>query len=158
MPFTQNQEPIQTLAADASDPSLADRVGPRRADRCLDDSAALAEEHLVESRGELGVAIVDEELHRGHALAQVHDEVPGLLHYPWPGRVGRHSGQMDTAVDVLNEEHRVQPGTEHRLHVEEVGGDDASGLGGEELLPGRPRTARCGTKARPNQDHPHSGR
>jgi hypothetical protein len=71
--------------------------------------------------------------------------------------MGGHAGQMDPAGGVLDEEQHVQANAEHRIDVEKSSGDNAGGLGGEELLPGGARRARCGAKPSSGKDHPYRG-
>jgi hypothetical protein len=46
---------------------------------------AVAREHLVEHAGELAVTIPDQELELGGALAEIHEQVAGLLGCPGAG-------------------------------------------------------------------------
>ena len=64
MALSKDEQPVQALPAERSDPALTDGVGARRPDGGADDSDALGAKHLVERRGELGVAIPDQELDR----------------------------------------------------------------------------------------------
>jgi hypothetical protein len=147
MAFAENQEPVQTFSACAAHPSLADGVDPRRADRGLDDPQPFTAEHLIEGARKLRVSIAKHELQAVYSSAQVHEEIPGLLRHPLPGRMAGDTGKMNPAVEVLDEDQHIQSGSEHRIDVEEVGGDDARGLGGEKLFPGRARASRCGARA-----------
>ena len=61
VPFTGDQHPVQALAAGAGDPAFGDRVRARSPDRGLDDPHANRGEYSVERRGELGVAVPDQE-------------------------------------------------------------------------------------------------
>ena len=92
------QEPVEALSASGADEAFRDRVGLRRAYRCLDDLDALACEDGVEVAGELAVAVADQEAQRRRALRDCPSELAGLLGDPgagsgWPcsrpgGRVG----------------------------------------------------------------------
>ena len=55
----EDEDPVEALAADRSDPALG--VGPRlrRADGSLDDADSFRTEDLVEVAGELTLAIAD---------------------------------------------------------------------------------------------------
>ena len=64
----QNQKPVETLAADGADEAFGDRVRPRCAYRSLDDLDLDGGEHGVEGRGELAVAVADEELEPGRRI------------------------------------------------------------------------------------------
>ena len=112
----------------------------------------------AERGGEDRVAIMDQEPQRAEAVAQVHGEVAGLLRRPCPGRARGHPGQVQPAGAVLDEHQHVQPLEQHRLHHQEVTGDDGVRLGGQELPPGRPGPPGRGIDARGVQDLPHRGR
>jgi hypothetical protein len=53
--------------------------------------------------------------------------------------VGGDAGQVHAAGAVLDEEQDVQAAQEHRVDVEEVGGEDRGGLPGQERAPGPAR-------------------
>jgi hypothetical protein len=53
---------------------------------------------------------------------------------------------------VLDEHQHVQPYQPHRIHVQEVNGQDPGGLGAQELAPRRARAARRRIDARSPQD------
>ena len=74
--------------------------------------------------------------------ALVTGEVPGLLRGPCLGRVGGDAGDVQAPGVVFEECLCLEPCAEHGVDVEEAGRDDALGLGGEELPPGR-ATAAC---------------
>jgi hypothetical protein len=57
----EDQQPVETLAADGADEALRVGVAFWRADRSVDDSDAFAAEDVVEGSGELAVAVVDQE-------------------------------------------------------------------------------------------------
>jgi len=58
---------------------------------------------------------------------------------------------------MLDRDQRVDPGEKHGVHVHEVHGQDGLRLGGEELAPGRTRSARCRIDTGLMQDPPHGG-
>src|SRR5688500_3235230 len=72
-----------------------------------------------------------------HPKSEVDGAVPGHLGRPLPGRVGGDAGDVQAAGAVFEEYQRVQTPAERGVEVEEVRRDDALGLGGEELPPGR---------------------
>jgi hypothetical protein len=55
------------------------------------------------------------------------------------------AGQVSAAGAVLDDDQRVEAAEQHGVDVDEIGGDDAAGLGGKELLPGRAAAAGRGT-------------
>ncbi|HET9059310.1 MAG TPA: hypothetical protein VFN61_05265 [Acidimicrobiales bacterium] len=74
---------------------------------------------------------------------EVRGELARHLDGPGPGRVGRHSEQVDDAAVHLDGEQDVVAPQRHRAGLEEVGRQDRLGLGGEELRPGRSVTPWC---------------
>jgi hypothetical protein len=58
VPAVDDQEPVETLAADGADPPFDERVRAGRPYRCADDPDAVGAEHLVDRRCELAVAVV----------------------------------------------------------------------------------------------------
>ena len=117
----------------------ADGVRPRRPDRGLDDPDALGGEDGVEGRGELGVSVTDEELDRRSPARRVPCE---RLRACWVTQSA--TGLAVTPAIrtrrrvVVDEEEHVEPAEQHGVDAEEVAGDQALRLGGEELRPGRP--------------------
>jgi hypothetical protein len=71
-------------------------------------------------------------------IAEVHQEVAGLLGDPGAGGVGGDPGDVHAATVVLDHEEDVEAAQEHRVDVDEVGREDRVGLRGQELSPGRP--------------------
>jgi hypothetical protein len=59
---------------------------------------------------------------------------------------------VDSAGGVLDAEQDVDPGQQHGVDVQVVEGEDAVGLGGEELCPGRPASSRGRVQAGFDQD------
>jgi len=58
VPSVDDQDPVETFAADGADPSFDEGVRAGCPYWCADCSNALGAEHLIERRGELAVAIV----------------------------------------------------------------------------------------------------
>ena len=65
--------------------------------------------------------------------------------------------RWSTAGAVLDDDQRVDAPQQHGVHVDEVDGDDAAGLRGQELLPGRARAAGRGIDPGVVQDLPDRG-
>jgi hypothetical protein len=65
--------------------------------------------------------------------------------------------QVGPAGAVLDDDQRVDAAEQHGVHVDEVGGEDAAGLRGQELPPGRARAAGRGIDPGVVQDLPHRG-
>lgn len=55
-----DQDPVETFATDGADPPFDEGIRARCAYGCADCSDAVGAEHLVEGRGELAVAVVDQ--------------------------------------------------------------------------------------------------
>ena len=70
-------------------------------------------------------------------MAQVHQEVTRRLRCPVTIRVRDDAGEVSPAGAVLDHDQRVDAAEQHGVHVDEVDGDEATGLGGQELFPGR---------------------
>jgi hypothetical protein len=65
-------------------PTNRSAIAFARGDRSLDDPRAVRSEYLVERSGELTVTVTDQELERTGALAELHEQVAGLLGGPGP--------------------------------------------------------------------------
>jgi hypothetical protein len=63
--------------------------------------------------------------------------------------------EVDTARGVLYDEQDVQPVKQQGVDAKEVGGEDAVGLGGQELSPGGAAAARGRVDAGSLEDQPH---
>ncbi len=86
---------------------------------------------------------------------RVHQEVAGCLGRPRAVRIRGDAGEMDAAGAVLDDDQDIEATEQHGVHVNEVDREDAVGLGGQELPPGRTRPPRCGTEPGIMQDLPH---
>jgi hypothetical protein len=64
------------------------------------------------------------------AVAELHQQVAGLLSYPVPGRVGGNPGQVHAATVVLDHDQDVEAAQEHGVDVREVDCEDRTGLRG----------------------------
>jgi hypothetical protein len=62
VPFAEEQQVVQALAAKCSHEPLRERVCSRRPDRRLDHPRAVPGEDVVKCRGELAVPVADQEL------------------------------------------------------------------------------------------------
>lgn len=90
-------------------------------------------------------------------MAEVHQEVTRRLCCPGAVRVGGNAGQVEAAGTVRDDDQGVEAPQEHGVHVSEVDGEDAVGLGGQELLPGGARAAGRGVDPGGVQDLPDRG-
>jgi hypothetical protein len=98
VPPSGDQQVVQAFAAQRADPALGDRVGPRRPDWGADDADAGAGEDRVEDGGELAVPVADQEAELLGAVAEVHQQVAGLLGDPGRGGMGGDPGQALPSV------------------------------------------------------------
>ena len=132
-----DQEVVEAFAAQGADPAFRDRVRSRCSDRGADDADVGAGEHRVEGGGELAVAVADQEPEPVGVVAEVHEQVAGLLGDPGPGGVGGDPGDVHAAAAVLDHDEHVEAAEEDGVDVGEVDREDRVGLRGEELSPGR---------------------
>ena len=64
---------------------------------------------------------------------------------------------MNAAGAVLDDDQGAEAPQQHGVHVDEIDREDAVGVRGEELLPGRACAAGRGVDPRSIQDLPHRG-
>lgn len=126
--------------------------GPRRGLYYLQPPAG---EDPVECAGELGVAVPDQEAEGADPVAEVHEQVTGLLSGPGVVRVGYHTEDVHVPGGHFHDEQHVQTLEEDRVHVEEVAGEQSVRLSAQGRLPlgvdvPRGRSAPAG-----GQDPPH---
>ena len=136
-----DQEVVEAFAAQGADPALGDRVGARCSNRAADDADVGAGEHGVDGGGELGIAVADQEPKSAGVVAEVHEEVAGLLGDPGSGGVCGDPGEVHAAGAVLDHDEDVEAAEEDGVDVGEVDREDRVGLRCQELSPGRPWTA-----------------
>ncbi|MEV4360937.1 hypothetical protein [Nonomuraea sp. NPDC049625] len=96
---------------------------------------ARAGENGVEDTDVRGISIADEEAEGAEPLAEVHEQVSGLLGRPSAGRVRGHARDVHTPRRHLDEDQHIQPFEQYRLDHQEVTRDDRVRLGGQELPP-----------------------
>jgi hypothetical protein len=80
---------------------------------------------------------MQDELHAHPCIAQVHQEVPGLLHYPRLNRVPGGSEDPDAAGAVLDDGQDVDRRAIEQVGGEEVQRQDPLCLRPQELRPAR---------------------
>ena len=155
MALSGDQEVVEAFPAQGADEPFRDRVRPRCPDWGAEDPDVGTGEDRVEDRGELAVPVADQESESFGAIVEVHQQVAGLLGHPGPGRMGGDPGNVHAATGVLDHHEDVEAAQEDRVDVGEVDGEDRSGLRGQELAPGRPRSSWGGIETRGFQDGPH---
>jgi hypothetical protein len=123
MLLVDDQDTVEEFTADAADEAF-NRVGPRRPDRCRDDADVDGGEYGVERRGELGVAVPDEELELVADVVEIHEQVARQLGQPRSGWVSGDAEDVHRAGDVFDDEERIQPAQGDGVYVEQVAGED----------------------------------
>ena len=104
-------------------------------------SQALADEDLIEGGRELGVAVPDKEAEGVGPLAEVHDQVAGLLSGPCAIGMGGDAEDVHVPGGHFQYEQYVQAAEEDRVDMEEVAGQQPVRLCAEERSPGGVLTA-----------------
>ena len=92
-----DQQPVEALGTDGTDPTLGVGGRVRRLDRRDDHLGALGAEHVVEPTTELRVAVAE---HKAQSLSFSRcpqEQVAGLPGDPGTIWVARHAGQVDPA-------------------------------------------------------------
>ncbi len=65
-----DQNPVEAVAPDSTDPAFGERVRVRRPKRGADDLDTLAAEDVVENAAEFAVAVVDQETDRPRSFGE----------------------------------------------------------------------------------------
>src|ERR1019366_10247244 len=91
-------------------------------------------------------------------LAEVHEQVAGLLGGPRPGGIQGDAEDADAPGRVLEHGQDVSLSAAGQVDGEEVAGQDRLGLRAQELRPGRPGPPRCGAGAVGLEDLPYGRR
>jgi hypothetical protein len=130
-----DQQPVETLAADAADPALGVGARLRRPHRRLDDADAFGAEDLVELAAELAIAITDQKPRTDALVVELHHQVARLLGHPAAVRVGSDPREADASGLELDEEQDIEAPQEERVDREEVALQDTPGLLTEERRP-----------------------
>ena len=123
----------RSLAAASADPAFGDGVHPGRLDIAEHGPDPGVGEDRVERGGEVGAAVADHELDPVGLVAEVHDQVAGLLGGPFPGGVQGDPEDADAPGGVLDGGQDVGLGAVEQVGREEVAGQDRVGLGAQEL-------------------------
>ena len=151
MVLIDDQQPVQELAAQGADDPFADGAGSGRLRWDQENPDAFRGEYGVEGVGELACAVPDQELDWSRACADVRQDVTRCSCRPCAVGFRGDAGQVNAAGAVLDDDQGVDAPQEHRVHVYEIGREDAAGLDGQELaaaigwpsLTSSPCTRRC---------------
>jgi hypothetical protein len=117
VPLAEDQHVIQALTAQRSHEALRERVRPRRPDRRPDHPRAVTGEDVVECNGELTVPVADEEPEPPGPLAEVSEQVPGLLGGPGSGRMGGDAQDAHRPRLELHHEQHVHAPQQHGVDM-----------------------------------------
>src|SRR4051794_36797842 len=82
--WSGDQQVVEAFAAQGADEAFGDRVRAPCSDWGAEDADVGAGEHGVDGGGELGISVADQELEL-LAVAEVHEQVAGLLRRPSAG-------------------------------------------------------------------------
>src|SRR5664279_3522806 len=151
MPLVDDQKMIEAFTPYGADESFGERVGPWRPYRRPDHPGADVGEHAVERRGELRIAIADQEPERRSPLAQIHDQVACLLSNPRPARMTGTPEDVHASSVGFHYEEDIQPSQEHGVDVEEIARQQPVRLRAQELPPGQARAPRRRPQTRPRR-------
>src|SRR5208282_702157 len=102
MGLVPDEGAIQELAPASPDPAFHDRVHARRLDVAQHDPDPGIGEDRVEGGGEVRAAVADHVLDPVRLLAEVHDQVAGLLGGPFPGGMQGYAEDADAPAGVLD--------------------------------------------------------
>jgi hypothetical protein len=117
--FVVDQQPVGALGADAADEPLCVAVRPGRTGRDLDHGDAFGGEDGVESGGELGVPIADQEAEGADLITEVHQQSAGGLGGPGRGRVSGGPKDVHRAGADLHDEQDVDSAQRDGVEGEE---------------------------------------
>jgi hypothetical protein len=155
--WSGDQQVVEAFAAQGADEAFRDGVGSRCSNWGADDADVGAGEHGVEGGGELAVSVADQKPKPAGLVAEIDEEVAGLLGDPVPGGVGGDPGEVHPAGAVLDHDEQVEASEEDGVDVGEVDREDRVGLRGQELFPGRAGPLGSGVNASGLKDLPDSG-
>jgi hypothetical protein len=158
--FAKDQHVVGDLAAGGEHEPLCVRVRPWAARWDLADGDAGAGQDGIEGIGELAGPVTDQDLELAGPVAEVHEQVSGLLGGPGAVWVGGDAEDVRVpAADLENEEHVQALQREGAVDVEEVAGQYRGRLRGKEPAPGGVVAARrCRWYPEPFEDAPDRGR
>ncbi len=133
----KDQYSVGALLVDGVYEPLGMRIAVGAPGRDLGHVYALAGEHGVQSRRELPVPVpvADEVGEVRDAVAELPEQLSGLLGGPSAGGVGGDTDDVDGASADLHGEQGVQPLQSDRVDVKEVRGQEAVCLCPEEFRP-----------------------
>ena len=108
MAWSGDQEVVEAFPSQGADEAFRDRVRSGCPDRRSNDLHVGADEDCIEGPGELAVPVTDQEPEPVGSIAEIHEQVAGLLSDPGPGRVGGDPGDVHVAAAVLDHQENVE--------------------------------------------------
>ena len=115
---------VQELAAASPDPAYGDRVHAGRPHVAKHGADASGGEDRVERGGEVHATVADHEFDPVCLVAEIHEEVAGLLGGPLSGGMQGDPGDADAVGRVLDHGQDIVLGAVKQVDREEVAGRD----------------------------------
>ena len=97
LPTSEDQRSVQPLPPNRTHPPLRIGVRTRCPHRCAQHLDRLGGKDRVKRGGELGIPITNQVPQPAEIVAELHEEVPGLLDHPLPHRMRCHREHVDPA-------------------------------------------------------------
>jgi hypothetical protein len=124
------------LASASPDPAFGDGVHARRPDVAEHGPDPRVGKDRVERSSVVRAAIADHYFDPGRLLAEVHDQVSGLLGRPLPSGKRCDPEDADAPGGMLDHGEDVSLSAVQQIRGEEIACQDRLGLGAQELWPG----------------------
>src|SRR3954451_14354369 len=134
--LAEDQHAVGDLGADGQHEAFGEAVRAWTPRWDLDRFDARVRQDRVEGRRELAGPVADEEAKPGGVVAEIHQQVAGLLGGPRSVGMPRHAQDVQVAIADLNHEQDIEPPQRERaVDVEEVDREHAGRLRAQELPP-----------------------
>jgi hypothetical protein len=142
--WSGDQEVVEAFPTERADESFRDRIRLWSSGRGADDSDVGTGEHGVKVGSEFAVSVADQESEAVGAVAEIHEQVAGLLGDPDAGGMGGDPGEVHAATAVLDHDKDVEAAREDGVDVGEIDREDGVGsvCGGTVTRSGQPVVAR----------------
>jgi hypothetical protein len=144
MVLIRDESAVKKLVPASPGPAFGDRVHARRPHVAGHGPDPRISEDRVERSRVVRAAIADHDLDLVRLLAEVHDQVAGLLGGPVPGGMQSDPEDANAPGGMLDHGQDVSPGAIQQVRGEEIAREDRLGLGAQELRPGRVCSSRRG--------------
>jgi hypothetical protein len=135
MSLRDNQDSVETLAADAADPAFRVRLRLRRCNWRADHADAVGAAERIEGFGELDVAVADQDPRVPAFVAQRGEDGARLPCDPGTVRVGGDRRCGGGAVPARGREEDAEAAQPERVDGKEIALDDGRRLLAQELAP-----------------------